>query len=169
VQQQFIRRRKIDLDEEEMIMITQSVPGIIACNCAIYVGSSVNGIAGAFSAVAGAILPSILIILLIASGLSAADEYLASEIAQRAFRGITSAVSALVLVTAYRMIKKSVRDAFDLIIMSCVFISVAVFDVNPPLLIIFALAMGVLKVSLSIIPAGRQASKCVGGRKDSEK
>ncbi len=58
------------LTEEELlnfIAISESTPGPIAINMATFVGSSQKGILGAFVATLGIVLPSFLIILLIAS------------------------------------------------------------------------------------------------------
>ena len=58
------------LTEEELlnfIAVAESTPGPIAVNMASFVGSSQGGILGAFLATLGVVLPSFLIILLIAS------------------------------------------------------------------------------------------------------
>ena len=58
------------LTEEElmnMIAVSESTPGPIAVNMATFVGSAKGGIPGAFFATLGVVLPSFVIILLIAS------------------------------------------------------------------------------------------------------
>ncbi|MBR2651064.1 MAG: chromate transporter, partial [Clostridia bacterium] len=58
------------LTEEELlnfIAVAESTPGPIAVNMATFVGSSQGGILGAFLATLGVVLPSFVIILLIAA------------------------------------------------------------------------------------------------------
>lgn len=50
----------------ELLTLAQSAPGPIALNSAVFVGYKIAGYRGAFSAVAGVVLPSFVIILLIA-------------------------------------------------------------------------------------------------------
>ena len=71
-EEEFVRRRKLLTADDilEMVTITQTVPGIVACTAAIYIGYRVNGKAGAFAAALGAVLPSLIIIMLIAAGVT---------------------------------------------------------------------------------------------------
>lgn len=71
-QEEFVRRRGWLTDDDvlEMITVTQTVPGILACNSAIYIGWRLGGCRGALSALAGSILPSLVIIVCIAAAIS---------------------------------------------------------------------------------------------------
>ena len=51
----------------DLIAVSESTPGPIAVNLATFVGSSQGGFAGALTATAGVVLPSFLVILLIAA------------------------------------------------------------------------------------------------------
>ena len=68
IEETFVDRKKIMTSEEllDMIAITQTVPGIIAVNSAVYVGWKVAGLAGAICAAVGVVTPSFIIILVIA-------------------------------------------------------------------------------------------------------
>ncbi|MBQ4315439.1 MAG: chromate transporter, partial [Lentisphaeria bacterium] len=68
IEETFVNRKKILTSDEllDMISLTQTVPGIIAVNSAVYVGWKVAGFFGAIFAVTGVILPSFLVILFIA-------------------------------------------------------------------------------------------------------
>ena len=68
IEETFVNRKKILSSDEllDMISLTQTVPGIIAVNSAVYVGWKVAGFFGALCAVTGVILPSFLVILCIA-------------------------------------------------------------------------------------------------------
>ena len=53
-------------DIQDIIVLAQSAPGILAVNMAIYTGHKIKGLPGSIVAAVGAVLPSLLIILLIA-------------------------------------------------------------------------------------------------------
>lgn len=92
------------LNEDEFmnfIAVSESTPGPLAVNMATFVGSSQGGIPGALLATAGVVLPSFLIILLIA----ALIENLLKYAGVKAFlSGVRPCVVALVLATAATML-----------------------------------------------------------------
>ena len=83
-------------DMSDMIVISESTPGPISVNVATFVGYKVAGVLGSFAATLGLIVPSFLIIVLLAQVL---DKLQGNEIFQNAFFGIRAAVIALILKT----------------------------------------------------------------------
>ena len=88
----------------DMIAVVQSLPGVFAVNTALYVGHRVAGTKGAFTAMLGAIIPSITIILLLATIFR---EYRNQPVVERIFKGIRPCVVALILAPSLRMIKSA--------------------------------------------------------------
>ena len=88
----------------DMIAIIQSLPGVFAVNTALYVGQKVAGRKGAFASMLGAILPSIVIILLLATVFR---EFRDNPVVERIFKGIRPCVVALILAPSLRMIKSA--------------------------------------------------------------
>jgi len=91
------------LTEEELlnfIAVAESTPGPIAVNMATFVGSSQGGILGAFLATLGVVLPSFVIILLIASVFTKLLKYAGVK---AVLGGIRPAIIALILGTALTM------------------------------------------------------------------
>ena len=88
----------------DMIAVVQSLPGVFAVNTALYVGRRVAGTKGAFAAMLGAIIPSIVIILLLATVFR---EYREQPVVERIFKGIRPCVVALILAPSLRMIKSA--------------------------------------------------------------
>ena len=88
----------------DMIAVVQSLPGVFAVNTALYVGHRVNGVRGAVAAMLGAIIPSITIILLLATVFR---EYRDLPVVERVFKGIRPCVVALILAPSLRMIKSA--------------------------------------------------------------
>ena len=73
-------------------------------NTASYVGQKVAGRKGAFASMLGAILPSIVIILLLATVFR---EFRDNPVVERIFKGIRPCVVALILAPSLRMIKSA--------------------------------------------------------------
>ena len=88
----------------DLIAIVQSLPGVFAVNTALYVGRRIAGRKGAAAAMLGAIIPSIVIILLLATIFR---EYRDLPVVERIFRGIRPCVVALILAPSLRMIKSA--------------------------------------------------------------
>ena len=92
------------LTEEELlnfIAVAESTPGPIAVNMATFVGSSQGGILGAFLTTLGVVLPSFVIILLIASVFTKLLKYAGVK---AVLGGIRPAIIALILGTALTML-----------------------------------------------------------------
>lgn len=82
------------------IAVSESTPGPLAVNMATFIGASQGGIAGALSATLGVILPSFIIIFIIAAFINNLLKYAGVE----AFlSGVRPCVTALILATAVTM------------------------------------------------------------------
>ena len=91
------------LTEDELlnfIAVAESSPGPIAVNMATFVGSSQGGTLGAFLATLGVVLPSFLIILIIATLLTKLLKYAGVK---ATLSGIRPAVVGMILATAATM------------------------------------------------------------------
>lgn len=87
------------VDKEEflnLLAVSQSIPGILAVNMAVAVGDKLRGRKGALCAALGTILPSFMIILIIAIFLTP-DMIKNDETLNRIFKGIRPAVVALII------------------------------------------------------------------------
>ena len=83
-----------------MIAVSESTPGPIMVNMATYIGSSQAGLLGAAIATAAVVLPSFLIVLLIATLLGAV---LKNPYAQAILRGLKPCVVGIIIATGIRM------------------------------------------------------------------
>ena len=90
-----------------MIAVAESTPGPIAVNMATFVGSTQGGILGAFLATLGVVLPSFVIILLIAALI---QNFLKYEGVQACLNGIRPCVIGLILATALTMFLSTLLD-----------------------------------------------------------
>lgn len=85
----------------DFVAVAESTPGPLAVNMATFVGSSQGGFLGALTATLGVILPSFVIILLIAAII---NNLLKFAGVQAALDGIRPAITALIFATAITMI-----------------------------------------------------------------
>jgi len=86
----------------DILVISQSFPGAIAVNTSIFIGYKIQGIRGAVLALLGTILPSFLIILLVASYfMQFRDNYYVNLV----FKGISAAVPVMVLIAVVNLSK----------------------------------------------------------------
>ena len=96
------------LTEEEllnMIAVSESTPGPIAVNMATFVGSAQGGILGSLTATLGVVLPSFIVILLIAAFIR---NFLKYRGVQAFLGGVRPCVVALILATAITMLLSTV-------------------------------------------------------------
>lgn len=93
------------------IAVSESTPGPLAVNMATFIGSTQGGILGSFVATLGVVLPSFLIILLIASALKNLMKYAPVN----AFlSGVRPCVVAMILATALSMALSTLFGLTDL-------------------------------------------------------
>ena len=78
----------------DLLTLAQSVPGPISLNTAVFVGYRLRGVRGAVAALAGTILPSFGIILLIALFFTDVRQ---NPVVDAAFKGMRPAVVALII------------------------------------------------------------------------
>lgn len=109
-----IEREVVDkhhwIDEQEfldMIALAQAAPGLIAVNSAIFIGWRIYKLRGLLATVLGAVLPSFVIILLIAMLFRDVREY---PVVEAIFKGVRPAVVALIAAAVIRMAKNIFKN-----------------------------------------------------------
>ena len=130
------RRRWISADDfSETLTLAQSVPGAIAINTAVFVGYKMRGLKGVLASVAGVVIPSFAIILLIAMFFSGIRD---NEVITRIFNGVRPAVVALIAVSFFRLLQK--KDfAWKVVIISTIAaLAVALLKISPIIVILIA-------------------------------
>lgn len=86
----------------------QCMPGLIAANVAVLIGYRQKKLKGAFFSMLGVVLPSLIIITLIAAALK---NFAHLPLVQHAFRGIRAAVAALIFGAFIKLFKANVLSA----------------------------------------------------------
>ena len=130
------RRRWISSDEfVETLILAQSAPGPIAVNSAVFVGYKMRGMKGVLASVLGVVIPSFVIILLIAMLFPSIQD---NEVITRAFKGIRPAVVALIAVSFVQILQKKKFAWHITLISSIAALLVAFVKISPVVVILIA-------------------------------
>ncbi|TDP90424.1 chromate transporter [Halanaerobium saccharolyticum] len=121
--------------------IGQSTPGIIAVNTATMTGYSLRGVKGALAATTGFIMPSLIIITLIATFFKRFQQI---DLFQHAFAAIQIAVVALIIDIVIKMWQKSDKTKVSLLIFLLAFLLLVIFNISPVFVILGSAAAGIL-------------------------
>ncbi|MCQ2973935.1 MAG: chromate transporter [Bacteroidales bacterium] len=130
----------------DCIALAQALPGVFAINMALYTGLKINGKTGAASAAFGAMLPSFIIIVVIASFFADLNSY---ESVAKVFAGIRPCVIALIFSPGIAMLKKS-KLTIKTLWLPIISLSLICFlGVSPIIVIMVAILLGIISARIS--------------------
>ena len=130
----------------EYATLAQSLPGIIALNCAAFVGRRTAGIPGMIVAGIGSIISAFVLMLVATIALQYIPQ---SGRVAGAMRAIRAASAALILSAAFSLGKHNIKTAFSVAVMVGAFALVALLRVSTPLVILGAALLGIISVRLA--------------------
>lgn len=133
------------ITKEELLdyfAIGQCTPGVIAVNTATFVGKKKRGVLGAFVATAGVVLPSLVIICVIAALL---QNYAEIRVVKYALHGIRVAVGVLILNTVIKLVREKLKDWLGYLLCVLAFVIVAFFGVSPVFIVVGAALVGIAR------------------------
>ena len=133
-----------------LIAISESTPGPFAVNAATFIGSSQAGILGAIAATLGVVLPSFIIILLIAKIFL---NFQKNKHVKNTLNGVKPIVAGLILSVVISLVYTNVTSEIIMlpyiIILSVLVIIKLIFKkINPILLIVISAVLGIIIVPL---------------------
>jgi len=130
----------------DVFAVAQSMPGAIAINSSTFIGYKISGKKGAIIATLGVILPSFLIITLIAIFFS---KFQNAPAVEAVFSGIRPAIVGLISFAAVKVSKTSIVDRTGLILAILSILLVVIFDIQPIFIILGGAAIGLAIYHLS--------------------
>lgn len=135
----FVKKHKLLKEEDvfDMIAVSQTIPGLIAVNCAIYVGSKIAGLKGSLVAVLGVLIPSVIILSLIAAFFPL--QTLDNPHLLMAFSYIRACVVGVFICMFLRLGKQVLKSLIDWIVVVCLAVGL-MFGLH----ILFIIAGGVI-------------------------
>lgn len=150
-----LRKRGWISDDElsDMVALSQSAPGLLTVNMAIFAGYRLRGIPGSVVATLGCIIAPFLIILAIAMFFSAFSE---APVIQAIFRGVRPVAVAIIAAYAVKLLRRHTRW-WEWVITLVAFAAIAFLEISPIyiLLTIIVIAAAVMKFR-----EGRPSGKC---------
>ncbi len=143
IQKEIVEKNGWITDEEilDMFAIAEATPGVIAVNTATFVGYKISGFFGSLFATIGVVLPSFLIILLIAYFIK---DFLSIKLIAYAFKGIRAGVIVLIIGAIRKFSKKNDINIFNIALLIIAFLVSAFTKVNTILILLCALILGVV-------------------------
>jgi len=141
------------------IGISESTPGPFAINIATFIGSEVGGVFGSVCATVGVVLPSFIIILIVAKILS---KFMSSKYVKGALNGVKPIIIALISSTIILLLVKiiffngsSLKEEFNFDIKSLVLLfdfgftyflytKIGKKKISPILIIVFSAVIGII-------------------------
>ncbi len=121
--------------------LAQCAPGIIAINTSVLCGNHIAGTVGGIVAAFGVVVPSIIVILIIASVL---NNFMSVPAVAAALMGIRAGVCALILKTVMNLSKKNVVDVVTFVTFGIAIIALTFMDINPVVPVIFGAVVGIV-------------------------
>lgn len=124
----------------DMLALAQSVPGPIALNTALFVGNKRQGFKGSLFSAAGVILPSFIVILLIAIVFT---QFKDNSVVERIFKGIRPAVVALIVAPLLSLGKSAGVKWKNLWIPVVVALAVWQLNISPMYIVLASIVLGI--------------------------
>jgi len=124
----------------DIFSVGQCLPGIIACNAAVFVGCRHKGTLGGVVAALGVALPSVVVITVIATFFTGFADY---PVVQSAMVGVRVCVSALIVNVVIKLWKHSIADTLAAIAFLAVFFASVLTSLPVAALVIAAGAYGI--------------------------
>ena len=143
MEDEFVNKRKFLTKDEiiDVFTLAQSIPGVIAINTSLLTGFKISGIFGGIMAGIGVMMPSFIIILIIAPIFEIFQNL---EYVNKAFLGIRGSIAALIFLSAFGMGKQIMKDKFTTILFILFFILIVFFNFNTIYALILSALIGLL-------------------------
>ena len=140
IEREVVERRQWLKREEflDLMSLSQALPGVFAVNFSIYIGHRLRGLRGSLALAAGVVLPSFVLILLVAMFFSAFAD---NRVVEAIFRGVRPAVVALIAVPCIKLGKSAHITWANAWFPIAIALLIALLGISP-VYIIIAVALG---------------------------
>ena len=163
IEREIVERKKWVNYEEflDLIAISESSPGPLAVNSATFIGYKIARFWGSFFATLGVVLPSFIIIFIVAFFYK---QFLEIEYVKYAFMGIQACVAFLIINAGVKMLKHLKKNMFNLVLFFVAligFVLITIFKVEFSAIyfIILGGLIGLIFYFISLIKAKRNQKK----------
>ena len=150
----------------DIVAVCQSLPGVVAINMATYVGVAINmatyvgykkkGLIGSIVSTLGVTIPSFVLILIIARGITALGD---SGVVMGAMAGLRAAALGMVAVALIQLAPSALKNKWAILAAVTAFVLIAILKVNTAYVI---LLFAVLGVTVTLINSRRAVEAAAG-------
>lgn len=125
----------------DMLAVSESTPGPIGINMATYAGFEAGGLPGGVLATFALVLPSVIVIILVAKVL---DKFHENRLVKGGFDGLRPAVVGLIAAAGYQVFEVSLTGIRNVLIFFVLFFLVEKYHRHPILYILGGAVLGIL-------------------------
>ena len=124
----------------DIVAVCQSLPGVVAINMATYVGYKKKGLLGSIVSTLGVTIPSFVLILIIARGITALGD---SGVVMGAMAGLRAAALGMVAVALIQLAPSALRNKWAILAAVTAFVLIAILKVNTAYVILLFAVIGI--------------------------
>lgn len=158
IKSEIVTKKKWITDDEmlNIIAIAESTPGVIAVNSATFVGYKIGKFWGSLIATIGVVMPSIIVICIIAAYFK---DFLEYPYVKEIFKGIRVGVSVLILNAGIKLFKQSPKSALVYIIIGLTIVLRILTNIDSIILILSGASLSII---VQIVMERRKRGQYVG-------
>jgi chromate transporter len=147
IEREVVSRRKWVKVEDvtDIFAVAESVPGAIAINSATFIGYRIGGVRGAIAAMAGIMLPTFLIVIVLSMGFLYFQD---NPKVEAAFEGIRPTIVALIAFAGYKIGKISIVDKTTFVFAGVTVLLLLAIHLHPVLIIMSGTSIGIIAVKI---------------------
>lgn len=168
LQNTLIEEKKWFTKEEfmDIVAVTQSLPGVIAINMATYVGYKKKGLAGSIVSTIGVVLPSFVLILIMANGIASLGGNSAVKGAMAALR---ATALGLIIVAVIQLAPAAIKSKWAVLAAAASFAMIVFFNVNTAYVILLFIALGIASALIGPhITSSKSGSDSISEKSESD-
>ncbi|MBE6018945.1 MAG: chromate transporter [Clostridiales bacterium] len=143
LQNTLIEEKKWFTKEEfvDIVAVCQSLPGVVAVNMATYVGFKKKGLIGSIVSTIGVVIPSFVLILIIARGITALGD---NGTVMGAMAGLRAAALGMVAVALIQLAPSALKNIWAILAAATAFVLIALLNVNTAYVILLFAVLGII-------------------------
>lgn len=149
VQSEAVEKKKWITDDEmlDIIAIAESTPGVIAVNTATFVGYKIGRFWGSLFATLGVVIPSLVIICVIALFF---ENFMEIEVVATIFQGVRIGVTVLIFNATIKLYNKCPKTFVSYIIMVIALVLSIFTNINSIYIILIGAVLGILSQLIKV-------------------
>ena len=142
LQNTLIEEKKWFTKEEfvDIVAVCQSLPGVVAVNMATYVGYKKKGLIGSIISTLGVVIPSFVIIIIIATFISSLGD---NGVVMGAMAGLRAAALGMVAVALIQLFPAAIKSKWALLAAVLAFVLITVLHINTAYVILLFAVLGI--------------------------